>query len=542
MRASGRRVDVMQKQQTTGFTLIELSVVILTMAVLVAILLPVFAGIARSNNQHTCANNLQNLGVLLAQYRQDNGVYPAAPLPTYLRTLNPVSLPFSDANALVSATVFTLLGTTALPNETSGECQPSLYTANVYRGTLPAEFQVQIDSTATTGTGTDTFRWSADDGQTWTGNQVAITANTAQWLNGGVQVTFGHATGHQLGDTWTFTVAPITGVLPAAQVPMPIPLTAPAQHTATVSVSSTVGLTPGMNVLLHDYNRESAIGEAATIQSVSPINNTVTFTASLQQSYAADPNPDTNDPNYAPFGVLDPRVGNFGLATLYYQDPYTHPGAERTTLLTDNASIERTFSPSSYHCPQITSTEGVNPNANLKTAMLSGVGQAAFRRIDPLWSGVNTYDTTYNYDQYERDIYDYDAAVYGTSSATSFTTALALDNVRQLKNPNAPADTVVCWCYGHRSGQQPTYPMADARYPDLTMDATMSSSVLAANLRRFETNQRLERMLVLWVDGAVNTITPALALSTNYKTQNNLSFNQYYWIPPFLSSPGDWRQ
>ncbi len=750
----------MQKQHTTGFTLVELIVVIVIIVILVAILLPVFSGIARSNNQHTCANNLQNIGVLLAQYRQDNGVYPAAPLSAYLCTTNPASLPFSDAANQFSPTVFTgknamndcavsgnysgasavsyvvkidnvsgpadtfswsanggtptsgvpitanqttpqalsngisLTFTNAIGHQvgdtwsftaapgaltptlftTRNDCTPGIAPGGTYAGAASAQYVVQIDSVGspdtfewsanggstwtTTGvpitaspttpqplgnTGVtvtfahttshqpgdawsftanstfispvlfngrndctpsgvyrghtltsykvqidsvsgpaDTYRWSLDNGVTWRGNGIALTANPLkpQFLSNGVQVTFAHSTGHQVGDTWTFSVTPpiVTPAeaLPPGQVPMPIPLASRQNdplHAAyagatAVNVAITTGLAPGMNVLLHDYNPDSVISDAVTITAIT--GNTVSFTPALVNEYDVDPDVQTSyvgsrpyyvyiPPAVSPnppapvtpttpggtvhenvYGVLESRVGNFGLATLYYQDPYTHPGAEQQTLLTSNASIERTFSPSSFHCPQLTNTANISLDANLKPAASSS-GLGTVRRVDPLWAGVNTYDITYNYDQYDTDIRNFDLALgyfsanVLTQSAPPTLLPATANSVRQLQNPNAPADTVVCWCYGHRTTPSPSYSLTVPNEPDYTNSPSMSSTENATNLHAFESHRRSDRLLVLWVDGSVNALTPTLA-------QSATSPNQYYWIPPFLSSPGDWRQ
>ncbi len=135
-----RQVNAMHKQRTTGFTLVEIAVVIIILVILVAIILPVFASVERSNNQHTCANNLQNMGVLLAQYRQDYGVYPAAPLSAYLRTLNPVSLPFSNAATQFSPTVFT-------GNDPLNDCAVS----GSYNGASALNYVIKIDTVSGVG-------------------------------------------------------------------------------------------------------------------------------------------------------------------------------------------------------------------------------------------------------------------------------------------------------------------------------------------------------------------------------------------------------
>ncbi len=61
-----------------GFTLIEMLVVISIIALLSALIFPVFSRVRENGRKTTCASNLKQLGMAFAQYQQDNKRYPLA--------------------------------------------------------------------------------------------------------------------------------------------------------------------------------------------------------------------------------------------------------------------------------------------------------------------------------------------------------------------------------------------------------------------------------------------------------------------------------
>ena len=67
-----------QARKTTGFTLIEMLIALAIIAIIAAILFPVFAGVRERGRRTMCQSNLKQLALAMQQYVQDNeGQYPS---------------------------------------------------------------------------------------------------------------------------------------------------------------------------------------------------------------------------------------------------------------------------------------------------------------------------------------------------------------------------------------------------------------------------------------------------------------------------------
>ncbi len=82
--------------RTRGFTFLELTVVIGVIAILAAILFPVFAGARENARRSTCQSNLHQIGLALHAYARDHdGMLPPRPL-----DLAPIAVPYLNSTAI----------------------------------------------------------------------------------------------------------------------------------------------------------------------------------------------------------------------------------------------------------------------------------------------------------------------------------------------------------------------------------------------------------------------------------------------------------
>src|SRR5450432_2383849 len=91
-------------RSSKAFTLIELLVVIAIIAILAAILFPVFAQAREKARQTSCLSNLKQLGLGFLMYASDNDGYFPAPITNYgAKDGAPPTWVTGDPNAIAGA-------------------------------------------------------------------------------------------------------------------------------------------------------------------------------------------------------------------------------------------------------------------------------------------------------------------------------------------------------------------------------------------------------------------------------------------------------
>lgn len=121
----------------TAFTLIDLLVVIAIIAILAAILFPVFARARENARRTSCTSNLKQLGIMMIQYTQDYderypacwyGVTPAGSTNTWMVFMQPY---------IKSTQVFQCPSESAANQGPTGSNFPTHYAYNYYIGGNP---------------------------------------------------------------------------------------------------------------------------------------------------------------------------------------------------------------------------------------------------------------------------------------------------------------------------------------------------------------------------------------------------------------------
>ncbi len=181
----------MLKNTKKGFTLIELLVVIAIIAILAAILFPVFARARENARRSSCSSNIKQIGLGFQQYIQDydekfpqirsganNAAGWAIAMQPYLKSSQIFQCP-SESNAPNNVTVGAA---------TYGDTG---YTDYWYNARLSGVSQAQVEqvsSTVINGDGTSSSASYAFDGQVINDNGTAFTAPTVVNTGTGTRV------------------------------------------------------------------------------------------------------------------------------------------------------------------------------------------------------------------------------------------------------------------------------------------------------------------------------------------------------------------
>lgn len=509
----------MYKQRVTGFTLVELLVVLFVVALLVAIVMPVFMNMRRTGRYNSCMQNLKEVGAALTLYHGDFGRYPAPPRLDYLQSLDWHNLPFSAARKWTVDTDATAPqpSSTSITLDDTEDLNPAWAVGmqTIIRPTAhwtilskPSSLSLELDSVANLAEGLAVTLTDRDTGAVehcaialvdavnrvigltpaaghtelqlayaGGGTVDAIVAGEHATIagidTGGKVVTFSAGLHRDYSHGGTMEMEPIRVVKQELD----------PENPKSLRVAELAGLSEGMRIAI--YATKPAPGQSPhlidvpLIDSIDRGTNTLIFAARLQRA------------SFTGNEYVAWAIDNDGLATLYQ------------LYLTDRHSYLRSYL--RYHCPTDLKGESIDRARVLAALQTSAPSAETYHAFDPLFGGYNSYDQTYNYDQFDGEIAAFDAEMgYGGSKT---------NRVRQLANPAPPADTVVCWCMNHNGGQVPVGRVA-----------------VGADPAELERQQRDRRNLVLWVDGSVAPVAPYLARDNS---------GQAYWMPVCLYTRGE---
>ncbi len=452
----------------------------------------------------------------------------------------------------------------------------------------PAHLQLSYTVTISTGS-TDIspfnpnyYTWSNDAGET--GGPTLIQAKTSLPLNNGLAIQFNDAYGHYVGDNWTFK----TGEAPfdsTANDPKgtctwmdwkPRGITTLSADLnvggTTVAVDSLGPFDVPCNVTISGFpTRIISVNPDVfppTVTFKNPVSNTLSFPTGTdiipvdnsyyhlaKYSYLKEDERRSEKFNFKTFNYElknDKFNGfnNYGLSYLYFK------------YLKDEGIYLRSLN--YLHCPTDIKTDRIDRTLLISKLRVNDLRD--YRLFDPLLSGFNKYDFTYNYDQYINDIKKFDDMIDDDPTSIK---PLDLHIHRQLSDKRPPSDTVVTWCFQHRgikpdigpysfnpdvntflSTDGKTYITPDGQpvgtkivFRDKSGNPLQSSDdpenydydgngTTINMVDKLMADYKNQRDVVLWLDGSSGTVTPQIVKSSKGK---------YYWLPTFLTSSAEQR-